>query len=87
MEELRGEESKARRKSLRARDRSVAASEGGGGEKLRSEVSQKRDGIEKLEKEVTGFISVKEENEKRMKELETKFGIWRLKSWRRGTRR
>ncbi|WZZ19451.1 hypothetical protein YC2023_112540 [Brassica napus] len=31
MEELRGEESKARRKSLRARDRSVAASEGGGG--------------------------------------------------------
>ncbi|EFH55180.1 hypothetical protein ARALYDRAFT_344261 [Arabidopsis lyrata subsp. lyrata] len=47
--------------------------------KLNSEFSQKGHGIEEVEKEVAGLRTVKEENEKRMKELETKLGALEVK--------
>ncbi|XP_010475384.1 PREDICTED: peroxisomal and mitochondrial division factor 2-like [Camelina sativa] len=47
--------------------------------KLQSEISQKGVGIVELEKEVAGLRIVKEENEKRMKELETKLGALEVK--------
>ncbi|KFK42969.1 hypothetical protein AALP_AA1G062800 [Arabis alpina] len=47
--------------------------------KLRSEILVKGDGIKELEKEVDGLRVVKEENVKRMMELETKFSALEVK--------
>ncbi|CAN8295294.1 unnamed protein product [Cochlearia groenlandica] len=47
--------------------------------KLRSEISQKVDRIDELEKELSGLRTVKEDNDKRMYELKTKLKVLEVK--------